>query len=183
MLWTVARCLICVHKSVMQILRWQAHVLICAAVRVPEMHKDAAPVWTKSVDAQNAKVYAIDVAAAEDYQMRLTKRQLKRIIREEYTLLKRRGLIREARLGPEIMANLDELESELMYACEPGNYRMGELTDALKTDVENGDRAVSQCELVLGVCTDPQLKREIMRFCQMAVNSGGRMYDLESDMY
>lgn len=31
--------------------------------------------------------------------MRLTKRQLKRIIREEYTLLKRRGLIRESVTG------------------------------------------------------------------------------------
>ena len=31
--------------------------------------------------------------------MRLTKRQLKRIIREEYTRLKRRGLIREAAAG------------------------------------------------------------------------------------
>jgi hypothetical protein len=31
--------------------------------------------------------------------MRLTKRQLKRIIREEYSRLKRRGLIREGRIG------------------------------------------------------------------------------------
>lgn len=33
--------------------------------------------------------------------MRLTKRQLKRIIREEYTRLKRRGLIKESILGPD----------------------------------------------------------------------------------
>ena len=32
--------------------------------------------------------------------MRLTKRQLKRIIREEYTRLKRRGLINESLMGP-----------------------------------------------------------------------------------
>jgi hypothetical protein len=31
--------------------------------------------------------------------MRLTKRQLKRIIREEYSRLKRRGLIKEGRIG------------------------------------------------------------------------------------
>jgi len=39
--------------------------------------------------------------------MRLTKRQLKRIIREEYTRLKRRGLIREATIGA---PSADELE-------------------------------------------------------------------------
>lgn len=33
--------------------------------------------------------------------MRLTKRQLKRIIREEYSRLKRRGLIRESIMGPQ----------------------------------------------------------------------------------
>ena len=33
--------------------------------------------------------------------MKLTKRQLKRIIREEYSRLKRRGLIKESRVEPE----------------------------------------------------------------------------------
>ena len=46
--------------------------------------------------------------------MRLTKRQLKRIIREEYSRLKRRGLIREMHGGmvdyeAEIMSILDNL--------------------------------------------------------------------------
>ena len=35
--------------------------------------------------------------------MRLSKRQLKRIIREEYTRLKRRGLIRESSASPDLM--------------------------------------------------------------------------------
>ena len=35
------------------------------------------------------------MAADKEYMMRLTKRQLKRIIREEYSRLKRRGLIKE----------------------------------------------------------------------------------------
>jgi len=39
--------------------------------------------------------------------MRLTKRQLKRIIREEYTRLKRRGLIREAMKGGRWVDNED----------------------------------------------------------------------------
>ena len=38
-------------------------------------------------------------SCVEDNGMRLTKRQLKRIIREEYTRLKRRGLIREHGYG------------------------------------------------------------------------------------
>ena len=45
--------------------------------------------------------------------MRLTKRQLKRIIREEYTRLKRRGLIRESRYGI-----LDEEQvGDMMVGC------------------------------------------------------------------
>jgi hypothetical protein len=46
--------------------------------------------------------------------MKLTKRQLKRIIREEYSRLKRRGLIKENRMDPEIMMDLEELEDQLV---------------------------------------------------------------------
>ena len=47
--------------------------------------------------------------------MRLTKRQLKRIIREEYSRLKRRGLIREGRMGyDEMEGNLPAGATDLM---------------------------------------------------------------------
>ena len=64
-LWTVVHCLTCVHKSVMPILRWQVRVLICAAVRVPEMHKDAVLVWTKFVNVQSVLESAPSVADAK----------------------------------------------------------------------------------------------------------------------
>ena len=41
--------------------------------------------------------------------MRLTKGQLKRIIREEYSRLKRQGLIRESRNNNLVIIRLDEL--------------------------------------------------------------------------
>ena len=52
--------------------------------------------------------------------MRLTKRQLKRIIREEYTRLKRRGLIKEISgygddMDPEQLAH--EIMTELPEGC------------------------------------------------------------------
>ena len=113
--------------------------------------------------------------------MRLTKRQLKRIIREEYSRLQRRGLIRESRMSPEIMMDLEEFEDQLVMACGE-RYQRGELSDALENDMFEGD-GIYSCEMVLGVCTDPQLKREIIRFCEMAVNRGGDMYEPESDMF
>tara|TARA_Y100000034_G_C6543599_1_gene234632 strand:- start:69 stop:440 length:372 start_codon:yes stop_codon:yes gene_type:complete len=58
--------------------------------------------------------------------MRLTKRQLKRIIREEYSRLKRRGLIREGRIG---------------YDEEEGNIPRGatDLMDIAKDAFSYGD--------------------------------------------
>ena len=47
--------------------------------------------------------------------MRLTKRQLKRIIREEYSRLKRRGLIRENIGGADELASL--IMAELPEGC------------------------------------------------------------------
>ena len=52
--------------------------------------------------------------------MKLSKRQLKRIIREEYTRLKRRGLIKES------MKNLyGDIQNEILYI---GQEQGGELT-------------------------------------------------------
>jgi hypothetical protein len=58
--------------------------------------------------------------------MRLTKRQLKRIIREEFSRLKRRGLIKEGRIG---------------YDEEEGNMPRGatDLMDVAEDAFRNGD--------------------------------------------
>ncbi len=51
--------------------------------------------------------------------MRLTKRQLKRIIREEYSRLKRRGLIREGMIGyDEMEGNMPSGATDLMNVCQ-----------------------------------------------------------------
>ena len=62
--------------------------------------------------------------------MRLSKRQLKKIIREEYSRLKRRGLIRESLQpgGPEFMALKDLMDEycsaatiQLIISCDKGS--------------------------------------------------------------
>ena len=57
--------------------------------------------------------------------MRLTKRQLKRIIREEYTRLKRRGLIRESEEMTYEQEEQDEFLSEQIAQYE------GEISQAI----------------------------------------------------
>ena len=58
--------------------------------------------------------------------MRLTKRQLKRIIREEYTRLKRRGLIKESIMGPQekqaVQAYCDQMGLGMceVISCDDG---------------------------------------------------------------
>ena len=59
--------------------------------------------------------------------MRLTKRQLKRIIREEYTRLKRRGLIRES-FSQEVDDYCEQIMEELAMGDE---MTYDELADAL----------------------------------------------------
>jgi len=55
--------------------------------------------------------------------MRLTKRQLKRIIREEYSRLKRRGLIREMAGGP-VTVTFEDYENGGEFTCtlDPNLY-------------------------------------------------------------
>ena len=61
--------------------------------------------------------------------MRLTKRQLKRIIREEYSRLKRRGLIKEHRgMGGEVEMYCEQIMEELAMGDEMSYM---ELEDAL----------------------------------------------------
>ena len=58
--------------------------------------------------------------------MRLTKRQLKRIIREEYSRLKRRGLIREGRIGyDEMEGNMPRGATDLMDIARDA-FEMGD---------------------------------------------------------
>ena len=63
--------------------------------------------------------------------MRLTKRQLKRIIREEYSRLKRRGLIKEARM-PMTQVYIDfELFDGGDWSCEVPEHILSILDDLL----------------------------------------------------
>ena len=58
--------------------------------------------------------------------MRLTKRQLKRIIREEYSRLKRRGLIKEGRIGyDEMEGNMARGATDLMDVARDA-FQMGD---------------------------------------------------------
>jgi hypothetical protein len=62
----------------------------------------------------------------KEIKMRLTKRQLKRIIREEYSRLKRRGLIKEGRIGyDEKEGNIPAGATDLIDVCRVA-FEMGE---------------------------------------------------------
>jgi len=67
--------------------------------------------------------------------MRLTKRQLKRIIREEYSRLKRRGLIKES-MADEIEDYIEQV-SESLYHGDEMSYM--ELEDELSSIMPNFD--------------------------------------------
>ena len=99
--------------------------------------------------------------------MKLTKRQLKRIIREEYSRLKRRGLIKESPMTPSIENQLEIFENKLVRICGEA-YQYGELTDALQNDMFEGD-GIYGCEQVLFVCDDDTLADEIKAFCRRCV--------------
>lgn len=96
--------------------------------------------------------------------MRLTKRQLKRIIREEYSRLKRRGLINESSMTPSTERQLEIFEDQLTKSCGE-DYQYGELSDALENDMYEGD-GIYGCEQVLLVCDDQRLVAQILRFCR-----------------
>ena len=67
--------------------------------------------------------------------MRLTKRQLKRIIREEYSRLKRRGLIKESMMD-EVEDYIEQV-SESLYHGDEMTYM--ELEDELASIMPNFD--------------------------------------------
>jgi len=93
------------------------------------------------IESKNWRLYPTGTSEWEGHNiikketyMRLTKRQLKQIIREEYSRLKRRGLIKESgtyqngRLIPLEDANMHEdLMSEAVQACKDAGLTMEEI--------------------------------------------------------
>lgn len=100
----------------------------------------------------------------KEIKMKITKRQLKRIIREEYARLKRRGLINESPMTPSIERQLEMFEQQLVQTCGE-DYQYGELTDALENDMYEGD-GIYSCEQVLLMCDDNRLAAKIKKFCR-----------------
>ena len=63
----------------------------------------------------------------EDYKMKITKRQLKKIIREEYSRLKRRGLIKEQYDQNRVDDMIMYLDDMMMHADRAlGSYEMND---------------------------------------------------------
>ena len=96
--------------------------------------------------------------------MRLTKGQLKRIIREEYTRLKRQGLIRESSpraLDPEMQMDLEELEDQLSMSCP--DYQRGDLYDAIMEDIYEGGGQYFVKDLLKN-CDDPFLVKQVLKW-------------------
>lgn len=80
--------------------------------------------------------------------MRLTKRQLKRIIREEYSRLKRRGLIKEAYMQPMTQVYIDfELMDGGEWSCEVPEMILNQLSDLMAAEYgEYGELDPDQIE-------------------------------------
>ena len=66
--------------------------------------------------------------------MRLTKRQLKKIIREEYSRLKRRGLIKESDMELTQVAITFELVDGGLWTCDIPEHYLGELKELIDTE-------------------------------------------------
>ena len=80
--------------------------------------------------------------------MRLTKRQLKRIIREEYSRLKRRGLIKETYMQPMTQVYIDfELFDGGEWSCEVPEMALNQLSDLMAAEYgEYGELSPDQIE-------------------------------------
>ena len=78
--------------------------------------------------------------------MRLTKRQLKRIIREEYSRLKRRGLIKES-LGGEVDMYCEQIMEELHDGDEMSYMELSSALGAVMPDFDEAmlGSAIDQC--------------------------------------
>jgi hypothetical protein len=115
--------------------------------------------------------------------MRLTKGQLKRLIRE---VLEKQGLILESfppraldpsmALDPEMKMDLEELEDQLSLSL-PG-YQPGELYDAIMQDTYEGDGQYS-VQALLQNCDDPFLKKQVLKWAsQVSAELAGQMEDM-----
>ena len=80
--------------------------------------------------------------------MRLTKRQLKRIIREEYSRLKRRGLIKETYIQPMTQVYIDfELFDGGDWSCQVPELIASQLSDLMAAEYgEYGELDPDQIE-------------------------------------
>ena len=79
--------------------------------------------------------------------MRLTKRQLKRIIREEYSRLKRRGLIKEANMPMTQVQITFELFDGGEWSCEVPEHMASILDDLMAAEAgEYGELSPEQME-------------------------------------
>ena len=78
--------------------------------------------------------------------MRLTKRQLKRIIREEYSRLKRRGLIKES-FGGEVDVYCEQIMEELAMGDEMSYEELSGALGAIMPDFDEAmlGTAIDQC--------------------------------------
>ena len=78
--------------------------------------------------------------------MRLTKRQLKRIIREEYSRLKRKGLIKES-FGGEVDMYCEQIMEELHDGGEMSYMELSSALGAIMPDFDEAmlGSAIDQC--------------------------------------
>ena len=89
--------------------------------------------------------------------MRLTKRQLKRIIREEYSRLKKRGLIREM-AGGDAMIVFEDFASGGEITCSVPSGAIMEVEDALERyemgDEEGYEMLMDAMDMVYEMCQE-----------------------------
>ena len=89
--------------------------------------------------------------------MRLTKRQLKRIIKEEYTKLKRRGLIREMAGGDAVIV-FEDFASGGEISCSVPSGAIMEVEDALERydmgDEEGYGMLMDTMDMIFELCQE-----------------------------
>ena len=98
--------------------------------------------------------------------MRLTKRQLKRIIREEYSRLKRRGLIKESRMPMTQVSITFELFDGGEWNCDVPEHILGQLDDLLAAQAgeygqlspeqiaDNEEESMMTMDELYGICEE-----------------------------
>ena len=89
--------------------------------------------------------------------MRLTKRQLKRIIKEEYTKLKRRGLIKEM-AGGDAMIVFEDFATGGEITCTVPSGAIMEVEDALERhemgDMEGYQMLMDTMDMIYELCNE-----------------------------